>query len=430
MNRRAWNWIIIAIVLVVALINPLYRQLALDVPIVTLGLDLRGGVEVLLQAAPEPDENGQRHTPTAEEMEGVQYVVGNRVDPQGTKEVSLTQVGLDRILLQVPGEKNPDSIIEIIGETALLEFVNTGEDSFEAGEDFNVEGTNQRKEEFAKYVSILTGADLDRAFEQFSETSQPQVGFKFKQEAADTFGKFTNNHVKQYLTILLDGKVLTSPVINGPIWGGSGVIQGSFTVKEVQKIVRQLNAGALPVPLVVLSSSVVGPTLGQDSIDKSFIAGLIGFIIVLVYMLVFYRVSGIVAAIALTLYIVLVLGYFSLINATLTLPGIAGFLLSVGMAIDGNIIIFERLKEEIRWGKTLVAALDSAFTRAWVAILDGNVTTLIAAAVLYFFGSGPIKGFAITLSIGILFSMFSAVFVTRNILEVMVRTVRQTKMYV
>ncbi|MBN2083010.1 protein translocase subunit SecD [bacterium] len=423
MSRRAWNWIIIAIVIVVALINPLYRSLNLHAPIVTLGLDLRGGVEVLLRAEPE---NGQQ--PTDDQMRGVQYVVRNRVDPQGTKEISLTQVGVDRILLQVPGERNPDAILEIIGETALLEFVNTGDDSFEAGDNFNIEGTKERKEEYAKYVTILTGADLKSAYTLFPN-NRPTIGFEFKPEAANAFGSFTNNHVHKYLTILLDGVVLTSPVINGPIWGGKGIIEGQFTIEEVDKITRQLNAGALPVPLTALSSSVVGPTLGQQSINKSYIAGLVGFIIVLIYMLVFYRLSGVVAAVALSLYVVLVMGYFSLINATLTLPGIAGFLLSIGMAIDGNIIIFERLKEELRWGKTLVAAMESAFARAWVAILDGNVTTLIAAAVLYFFGTGPVKGFAVTLSIGILLSMFSAVFVTRNIMELLVRSVRQPKLY-
>ena len=423
MNRRAWNWVVIAIVIVVALINPLYRHYSLKSPIVTLGLDLRGGVEVLLRA--DSEDGGQ---PTEDQMNGVQYVVRNRVDPQGTKEVSLTQVGLDRILLQVPGEKNPDAILEVIGETALLEFVNTAEESFAQGEDFNVEGGTERKEELAKYETILTGAGLERAYILF-QNNQPTIGFSFKAEAGDIFGTFTSNHVEQYLTILLDGKVLTSPVIRGPIWGGSGVIEGRFTLEEANKVVTQLNAGALPVPLTPLSSSVVGPTLGRESIDKSFIAGLVGFAVVLLYILIFYRLSGLVAAVALSLYVVLVLGYFSLINATLTLPGIAGFLLSIGMAIDGNIIIFERLKEEIRWGKTLVAAMESAFARAWVAILDGNVTTLIGAAVLYFYGTGPVKGFAVTLSIGILLSMFSAVFVTRNIMELLVRNVRQVKLY-
>ena len=263
----------------------------------------------------------------------------------------------------------------------------------------------------------------------FDQTNRPIIAFNLKEAGAQKFGRHTADHTDQFMPILLDGKVISCPSINSAIWGGSGVITGNFTRAEAMKLVTQLNAGALPVPLERLSSSVVGPALGQDSIDKSFMAGMLGFVIVLVFMLLFYRVSGVVAAIALSLYVVLVLGYFSLINATLTLPGIAGLLLSIGMAIDGNIIIFERLKEELRWGKTLVAALEAAFARAWVAILDGNVTTLIGASVLYFYGSGPVKGFAITLTIGILISMFSAVFVTRNLMETVVRMIPQPKLY-
>jgi preprotein translocase subunit SecD len=425
MSRRGWNWIVILIVVVVAIINPLYRHFGMKPaqPIVTLGLDLRGGVEVLLQAV-----HDETIPLTQEQMDGVSLVVRNRVDPQGQKEISLSQVGADRLLLQVPGEKNPDAIIEVIGETAMLEFVNTGTQSFQEGTDFN-DATGKRLEEYAKYETLLTGADLDKSYPSFGQNNQPVIGFKFKPQAADVFGEYTNNHVGQYLTVLLDGKVLTSPRIDDAIWGGSGIIRGAFTMQEVDKVVRQLNAGALPVPLTVMSSSVVGPTLGQESIDSSFIAGLLGFAFVFVFMIAFYRLPGIVATVVLALYVVLMLGYLSLMNATLTLPGIAGFLLSVGMAIDGNIIIFERLKEELRWGKTLVAAMDAAFNRAWVAILDGNLTTLIAAGVLYFYGTGPIKGFAVTLGIGNIVSLFSAVFVTRNVMEVIVRSVRKIKLY-
>jgi preprotein translocase subunit SecD len=425
MSRRGWNWIIIIVALGVALVNPLYRQFGLKPaqPIVTLGLDLRGGVEVLLQAVHPAGTQLEQ-----DQMDGVALVVRNRVDPQGQKEISLSQVGQDRLLLQVPGEKNPDAIIEIIGETAQLEFINTGSDHYDDGTDLNDEN-GVRKPEFAKYETILTGADLAKSFPDFGQNNQPVIGFEFKQAAADKFGEFTNNHVGQYLTVALDGKVLTSPSIDEAIWGGRGIIRGKFSMAEVDKVVRQLNAGALPVPLSVMSSSVVGPTLGQESIDSSYYAGLIGFALVLIFMIVFYRMPGVVATIALALYVVYMMGYLSLMNATLTLPGIAGFLLSIGMAIDGNIIIFERLKEELRWGKTLVAAMDAAFNRAWVAILDGNLTTLIAAAVLFFFGTGPIKGFAVTLGIGNIISLFSAVFVTRNMMEVIVRNVRNIKLY-
>jgi SecD/SecF fusion protein len=423
MSRRHWNWVIIAGAIVVALINPIYRH-SQKLPIVTLGLDLKGGVEVLLQAIPE-----QGGKPSSEQLSGAMLVVQNRVDPQGTKEISLSQVGMDRILLQVPGEKDPDSVIAVIGETALLEFINTGPDTFEAGTDFNVEGTSKRKDEYAKYETILTGKDLAKAYIQSGQGNRVVIGFEFRPDAGTVFGEFTNNHVGQYLTILLDGKVLTSPVIKSPIWGGKGIIEGRFTLQEADKIVRQLNAGALPVPLSILSSSVVGPTLGQDSINKSFLAGIIGFLVVLAFMLVFYRLPGLVANAALLTYVVLVIGCLSWLNATMTLPGIAGFLLSIGMAIDGNIIIFERLKEELRWGKTLVAAMEAAFTRAWAAILDGNLTTLLAAGVLYFYGTGPIKGFAVTLFIGNVVALFSAVFITRNMMDFVIRAITDTKLY-
>lgn len=432
-QRTLRNWVIIVIVTLIALLNPLYLQFwAKDapLPVVTLGLDLRGGVEVLLKAELDQARQGVEDIPNEQRMQGVMEIVRNRVDPQGTKEISLTMVGTDRLNLQVPGEENPDAILQVIGETALLEFVNTGDQSFEPGTDFNKPGSDERKAEYAKYETVLTGAELKRAYPTFGQRSSgPIIGFEFTKQAADTFGQFTANHVGQYLTVLLDGKVLTSPKINSAIWGGQGVIEGQFTPDHVDKIVRQLNAGALPVPLTPLSSSVVGPTLGQQSINDSIIAGLIGFAIVLLYILLFYRLPGVVAAVALTLYVVLVTGYFSLINATLTLPGIAGFLLSIGMAIDGNIIIFERLKEELRWGKTLNAAVEAAFNRAWVAIFDGNVTTLIGAAVLYFYGTGPVKGFAVTLSIGIILSVFSAVFVSRNIMTILVRNIRSEKLY-
>lgn len=213
------------------------------------------------------------------------------------------------------------------------------------------------------------------------------------------------------------------------LWGGKGVIEGRFTLEEAKHIVAQLTAGALPVPLSIMSSSVVGPTLGQESIDKSLLAGIIGFIVVLAFMIIFYRLPGLVANGALIIYVVLVMGYLSLFNVTMTLPGIAGFLLSIGMAIDGNIIIFERLKEEIRWGKTIVAAMEAAFARAWAAIIDGNVTTLLAAAVLYFYGTGPIKGFAVTLFIGNCIALFSAVFVTRNMMDFVIRAVPDLHYY-
>ncbi|MCB1218608.1 protein translocase subunit SecD [bacterium] len=423
MSRQVTNWLIILAVLAVGVINPIYR-LQKGEPIVTEGLDLRGGVEVLLRAVPEDGSE-----PLPEDITRVKEVVRNRVDPQGQKEIYLTSVGGDRLLLQVPGEEDPDSVISVIGETAYLEFVNTGSQSMSRGTRFNKDGSKERLDEFAKYEQIMDGADLSKAYVGFDQMNKPSINFELNPDAAEVFGKFTTNHVGQYLTVLLDGAVITSPSINSPIWGGRGEITGEFTPEDAQKLATQLNAGALPIPLEILSSSVVGPTLGQESIDKSYRAGLLGFLIVLALVIVFYRLPGVVASVALSIYVVLVLGYFSLLDATMTLPGIAAFILSIGMAIDGNVIIFERLKEELRWGKTLRAAIEASFARAWVAIIDGNSTTFIGAVVLFMFGSGPVKGFAITLALGIIFSLFSAVFVTRTMLEALSSSVRNEKLY-
>jgi SecD/SecF fusion protein len=479
MSRQATNWIIILVVLAVTVVNPVYRHFQLKQPIVTLGLDLKGGVEVLLKADPErltaapaaadstadpavaPADStategagdaaaaddaaaDSTETPAAtgtsgsmggstevtlDQLKGAMTVIENRIDPQGTKEIYLSQVGQDRILLQVPGEKNPQSVIDMIGDTALLEFVDTGSQSFPAGTNFNVEGTSQRKPEFAKYETLLTGADLQRSDPTRSNTGGPAIGFTFRPAAAEKFGQYTTNHVGQYLTVILDGVVLTSPVINGPIWGGEGIIEGQMTLEEVNRIVNQLNAGALPVPLTILSASIVGPTLGQESIDKSFMAGIIGFVIVMLFMALMYRLPGLISDVALAMYVVVVLGTMSLAGAALTLPGIAGFLLSVGMAIDANIIVYERLKEELRWGKTLHAALEASFGRGWGAIVDGQVATLIGAAVLYFLGTGPVKGFAVTLFIGNVLALFTGVFVTRVLLTAAAARMKNPTLY-
>ncbi|MDQ3023034.1 MAG: protein translocase subunit SecD [bacterium] len=402
-----------------------------------MGLDLKGGIEVLLKADPEPksagsgglgDDAGSPGEVTPEQMKGAIEVVRNRVDPQGTKEMFISTVGTDRILLQVPGEKNPENVRKTIGKTALLEFLDTGDESFPEDTDFNVEGTTRRKDEYSKYETILTGKDLSRADAQF-DNGRPVIGFEFKPDAGQIFGEFTNNHVGKTLTVLLDGVVLTSPNIEEPIWGGSGIIRGSMTAEDVDRVVRQLNAGALPVPLTILSASVVGPTLGQESIDRSVMAGYVGFAIVLLFMLLIYRLPGLISNFALALYVVVVLGTLSLAGAALTLPGIAGFLLSVGMAIDANIIVYERLKEELRWGKTLHAALDASFARGWGAIIDGQVATLIGAAVLYFFGTGPIKGFAVTLFIGNILALFTGVFVTRVLLQTFSQFAKSPTLY-
>jgi preprotein translocase subunit SecD len=415
MNQRQGNLLtIIIVVTVISLLQPAYRY-ANKIDIITLGLDLKGGVSVLLQAVPP---QGQPLKP--EDMTGLIEVIRNRVDPQGQRETVITVVGNNRVLVQVPGESKPDEILKLIGQTAMLEFLDVGDKSLQDGYDVSKDN----------YPVILTGRDFANAFPTRDSMGRPAVGFEFKPAAGDIFGRFTQNNVDKYMAIALDKKVVSCPVIRSAIWGGKGIIEGgNFTVENATLLSNQLKGGALPVPVSVLESRVIGPSLGQESIDRSLIAGAIGFAVILLMMIVMYRLPGLVANFALVLYVVITLGYLSLFGVTLTLPGIAGFILSIGMAIDANIIIYERLKEEISWGKTLIAALESAFARAWTAIIDGNLTTVAAALVLFFFGTGPVKGFAITLSIGIFISMFTAMTVVRSILSYLVLHYKKTSLY-
>jgi preprotein translocase subunit SecD len=415
MDKRQGNLLIIIIVVtILAVIQPIYR-LANKIDVITLGLDLKGGVSVLLQAVPL-----QGQPLTADDMTGLIEVIRNRVDPQGQRETVITIVGRDRVLVQVPGETKSDDILKLIGETALLEFLDVGDSPLKDGQDVSKDN----------FPVILTGADLENAFPTRDGMGRPAVGFEFKADGADTFGRFTQNNVNKYMAIALDKKIISCPVIHAAIWGGKGIIEGgNFTVQNATLLANQIKGGALPVPVSVLESRVIGPSLGQESIDRSLLAGTIGFILILLMMIVMYRLPGLVANFALLLYVILTLGYLSLFGVTLTLPGIAGFILSVGMAIDTNIIIYERLKEELSWGKTLIAATEAAFSRAWVAIIDAHMTNILAAMVLFLFGTGPVKGFAITLSIGVGISLFSAITVVRFIMGYMVLHYKKTSLY-
>ncbi|MCK4720410.1 protein translocase subunit SecD, partial [bacterium] len=255
---------------------------------------------------------------------------------------------------------------------------------------------------------ILTGDDFADADVQFDQLGQSIIGFEFKDSGRTIFGRFTAQHVQQFLAIALDDKIISCPVIREPILNGRGIIQGSFTPQEAQDLVVKLDSGRLPVKLEVIENRTVGPTLGQKSIDDSKSAALLGAALILLFMALYYRLPGLLADLALIYYVAVFFGALSVLNATLTHPGIEGFILSIGMAVDANVIIFERLKEELKTGKTFRSATDTAFKRAFLAIFDANVTTLITALVLYNLGNGPIRGFAVTLSLGILVSMFSA----------------------
>ncbi|MEE8638184.1 MAG: protein translocase subunit SecD, partial [Candidatus Margulisiibacteriota bacterium] len=267
---------------------------------------------------------------------------------------------------------------------------------------------------------VLTGGLLKGAWPGVDEYGNPVVDIEFSSEGAKLFAEVTARSVGRPIAILLDKKIISAPNVREPIPSGKAQISGDFTIEEVQDMVIKLKAGALPIPVKPVETRIVGPTLGKDSIDKSKVAGMIGFAIIAAFMILYYRLPGFLADLALGIYIIILFGALSLIHATLTLPGIAGLLLSIGMAVDANIIIFERLKEELRLKKTIKLSIDTSFKRALSAILDSNVTTVIAAATLFFVGTGSIKGFAVTLSVGIAASMFTAMVITRMLMNMMV----------
>ena len=395
---------------------------------INMGLDLKGGVHIVMEAVPNKGED----IPKPDEVEGVIKVMRARLDPSGVREVSIQKQGNRFISIDIPGEKDPEKVRELIGTTAKLEFLYTGDEFVSEGtvvpEEWRGEDNicEPRARSNARCV-VVSGAGLKKASPSFSQ-GRPSVSFTLKKEEAEHFYEFTRRHVSSdatgknhYMPIVIDGRVISCPRIDGGIPNGNGQITGSFTREEVKSLVDWLNSGALPLKVRVAEMRAVSPTLGKDSLQKSFFAGLIGISAVMLFMIAYYRLPGVIASIALIMYITIVFGVMSMMNSVLTLPGIAGFILSIGMAVDANVIIFERLKEELRLGKTLHAAIEAGFNRAFTAILDSNVTTLIATAVLYGFGTGPIRGFAVTLSLGILASMFSAVMITRVLLTLLAR---------
>ena len=393
---------------------------------IKMGLDLKGGVHVVMEAIPRKGES----VPKPDEMEGVIKVMRSRLDPQGVREVSIQKQGDRFISIDIPGEHDPERVRDSLIKVAKLEFMYSGDEYLEEGFEVPQEWRDKPCDERARSNDrcvVIDGAGLKKASPGFSQ-GRPSVSFTLQKKAAERFYEFTRRHVSNeatgknhYLAIAIDGRIISCPSINSGIPNGSGEITGSFTREEVKNLVDWLNSGALPLDVRVAEMRAVSPTLGKDSLTKSFIAGLFGVGAVMLFMIGYYRLPGVVSCVALTMYITIVFGVMCMMNAVLTLPGIAGFLLSVGMAVDANVLIFERLKEELRLGKTLKASIDAGFSRALTAILDSNITTLIATAVLYAFGTGPIRGFAVTLSLGILASMFSAVMITRVIMILITR---------
>lgn len=368
---------------------------------INLGLDLRGGLRVVLQA----EETGGKEV-TQDTIEKAIGILRERVDSLGVQETTLYPQGEDRVVIEIAGEDDPEKAVEILSNTAQLEF-------------YDQDGK--------KWV---TGENLkDAQAEIDPNTQEGRVNLEFDKTGAKLFAEATAANVGKPLIIVLDGKAISAPTVREPIADGSAEISGGFTPQEAQDLAVLLRSGALPVSLKIMEKRSIGPTLGADSLNKSVKAGLLGIVIVLLFMLGYYRLPGLVADLSLILYAGLVLGTMVLINAVLTLPGIAGFALSIGMAVDANVIIYERVKEELRFGKTLQAAIDAGFKRAFWTIFDANVTTLITAAVLMYFGTGPIKGFAVTLSIGIVASMLVALTFTRYMLVWFANITKTTKLY-
>ena len=360
--------------------------------------------------------------------------IRNRVDQFGVSEPTIQAQGENRILVQLPGVKDPERAINLIGKTARLEFKlldeeNSLQKALAGDMDEESEILNQRivdketgavtKEPFLlKKRTVLTGETLTGAEVRFdSDFNEPYVALNFNSVGAMIFQQVTRENIKKRLAIVLDDNVYSAPVIQDEIAGGRAQITGRFTSEEARDLAIILRAGALPAPVIILENRTVGPSLGQDSINKGITSIIYGGLVVVAFIAVYYKLSGIIAVIALFLNIVLLAGALAYFGAALTLPGIAGIILTVGMAIDANVLVFERIREELRIGKTVRAAIDAGFSKAFRTIVDANITTFIAAVVLFQFGTGPIKGFAITLCIGIAASMFTAVFVSRTIFD-------------
>jgi preprotein translocase subunit SecD len=355
-------------------------------------------------------------------------IIERRVNALGLVEPTIQREGLDRILVQVPGLGDPQQLINVIGTTAKLDFrmvdqTMTAEQAAEAhpADSEVLDGPGGTKYLIEKRV-LVSGADLIDAQPGFDQrTSEPVVNFRFNSAGARRFAEATQANVGKPFAIVLDNKVIEAPVIREPILGGSGQISGRFTVQQATELSVLLRTGALPAPLTVIEERTVGPGLGQDSIRAGERAAYVGAALVIVFMLVTYGLFGMFANIAVTINIAMIFGVLSLLSATLTLPGIAGIVLTVGIAVDSNVLIYERIREEVRAGRSAINAIDAGFSRALATILDSNITTFIAAAVLFYIGTGPVRGFAVTLGIGILTSLFTAFTLTRLIVAYWVR---------
>ena len=345
-------------------------------------------------------------------------IVRRRIDDIGTKEPTILQRGEKRILVELPGLKDPERIKSLLGKTAQLNFrLVSDNDEFGVDKLISENGVNLN---VSKRI-VMSGENLIDAQPNFnSQSNEPTVSFTLDRLGAQKFGRATTDNVGKKLAIVLDGKIISAPSINEPITGGSGVISGNFTFQEATDLSLLLRSGALPTPLNIVEERTVGPDLGKDSIRSGVISLIVGFSLVILFMLYKYKIFGLVANLALIANLIMLIGVLTILEATLTLPGIAGIILTVGMAVDANVLIFERIKEELKTEKSIIHAFHIGYSKARITVLDANITTLIAAVILFAFGSGPVKGFAITLGIGIITTLFSAYFLARHLTSVIV----------
>lgn len=374
-----------------------------------------------------------RHIKEMSVKQGLE-TIRNRIDQFGVTEPDIRTQGENRILIQLPGIKDPQRAIDIIGKTALLEFklvdsehsvqkalqgkVPPGDKIYYGRQVDPVTGKATRVPYLLEDRTLLTGEYLTNAEVRIDpQYNRPYVALSFDDRGARIFERLTGQHVNERLAIVLDDNVYSAPVIRDRISGGKAVIEGQFTMEEAKDLAVVLRAGSLPAPVKILEERTVGPSLGQDSIRKGLFSMVVGGVIVVIFMMIYYRASGVIADLALVLNIILIMAGLAALRATLTLPGIAGIILTIGMAVDANVLIFERIREEVRLGKTPRSAVDSGYSKATLTILDANVTTLIAAVVLFQFGTGPIRGFAVTLTLGIVASMFTAILGTRLVFD-------------
>jgi preprotein translocase subunit SecD len=451
---RNRTWLTLAFIVLLAIVSTWISLPGSDFDIggfraahpVRRGLDLQGGLQVVLQARPVAGQTLDRGT-----LEGTRQTLERRVNGLGVSEPLIQTRGDDQVIVELPGVDDPQEAIAILQQTALLEIidplgqylppgteVNTtlgpADDAADAqavAPDATPGATPVAATPFAEartptgpvYETIISGADLKNAYVTTGNTGMNQVvGFELQGDASSKFFQYTSSHLGQPMSIVIDKQVISSPTINGAI-STQGIIEG-VPPTEVNNLVIQLKAGALAVPLEVIQSRTVGPTLGQDSLQKSILAGVIGLSVVALFMILYYRVPGLISVIALLIYTAIVFAIFKLLPVTLTLAGIAGFILSIGMAVDANVLIFARIKEELHQGRALASAVEYGFAHAWPSIRDSNITTMITTFILYLFGNytgtSIITGFALTLFIGVVISMFTAITVTRTLLRVLV----------